>query len=337
MVTLGLATICAFIVCWLGMLRQVHWKLREVAWIFCLSWVGGMLHIAFDSLNTYGVHPFWPLNSRWFYGDSVFILEPTLWSIGLGLVLFALVGWYRLIALAALVGSWALVWFTHYVPALCCVLYTMAVLVYLLVMYFTPERVRAWATALSMALFIGVFSGASYLARRQFAATQKTWYPLAQLQDVALSPLPANPFCWSAISVETEGDTYLIRRAMYAPFPRFLTVDRCPLLRVGIPTASHGKGTLASNDRLLWLSETRLSLLHLQQITAAHCGVRAFLRFSRIPFLQEKQPKIIAGDARFDWEPELRFAEMEFDSVLDRCPPFIPPWIPPRGNILPVE
>ena len=48
---------------------------REVALIGALA---GLLHIAFDALNNYGVHPFWPLDNRWYYGDAVFIIEPLL-------------------------------------------------------------------------------------------------------------------------------------------------------------------------------------------------------------------------------------------------------------------
>jgi inner membrane protein len=38
--------------------------------------VGVLLHIAMDGLNVYGVHPFWPFDTRWYYGDLVFIVEP---------------------------------------------------------------------------------------------------------------------------------------------------------------------------------------------------------------------------------------------------------------------
>ncbi len=38
-------------------------------------------HVLLDSLNSYGVHPFHPFDSRWFYGDAVFIFEPSLWSL----------------------------------------------------------------------------------------------------------------------------------------------------------------------------------------------------------------------------------------------------------------
>ncbi len=36
-------------------------------------------HLVLDSWNTYGVHPFWPLDARWYYGDAIFIFEPWLW------------------------------------------------------------------------------------------------------------------------------------------------------------------------------------------------------------------------------------------------------------------
>ena len=34
---------------------------------------GTLLHLGMDFLNSYGVHPFWPIQNRWVYGDSVFI------------------------------------------------------------------------------------------------------------------------------------------------------------------------------------------------------------------------------------------------------------------------
>src|SRR4029453_7993236 len=42
-------------------------------------------HLALDALNSYGVHPFYPADNRWYFGDAVFILEPWLWLL-LGIV-----------------------------------------------------------------------------------------------------------------------------------------------------------------------------------------------------------------------------------------------------------
>ena len=38
-------------------------------------------HLVLDSLNSYGVHPFYPIDNAWYFGDSLFILEPSLWLI----------------------------------------------------------------------------------------------------------------------------------------------------------------------------------------------------------------------------------------------------------------
>jgi inner membrane protein len=45
-------------------------------------------HPLFDLLNTYGVRLLMPFSSRWFYGDTLFIIDPWLWSaLGLGSVM----------------------------------------------------------------------------------------------------------------------------------------------------------------------------------------------------------------------------------------------------------
>ena len=42
-------------------------------------------HPLFDLLNTYGVRLLMPFSSRWFYGDTLFIIDPWVWSaLGLG-------------------------------------------------------------------------------------------------------------------------------------------------------------------------------------------------------------------------------------------------------------
>ena len=38
-------------------------------------------HVALDLLNNYGVRLLMPFSGRWFYGDSVFIIDPWLWLI----------------------------------------------------------------------------------------------------------------------------------------------------------------------------------------------------------------------------------------------------------------
>src|ERR1700694_4917549 len=41
--------------------------------------VGFGLHMLMDYLNSYGIHPFHPYDSRWLFGDIVFILDLVFW------------------------------------------------------------------------------------------------------------------------------------------------------------------------------------------------------------------------------------------------------------------
>jgi inner membrane protein len=53
------------------------------AWLLALGGAGPIVHLAMDGWNVYGVHPFWPIDNRWIYGDAVFIVEPLLWAVAI--------------------------------------------------------------------------------------------------------------------------------------------------------------------------------------------------------------------------------------------------------------
>lgn len=56
------------------------------AWLLLLSFAGVYSHVFLDFLNNYGVRLLTPFNWRWFYGDSVFIVDPWLWlMLGVGI------------------------------------------------------------------------------------------------------------------------------------------------------------------------------------------------------------------------------------------------------------
>jgi inner membrane protein len=63
-----------------------RWRARSDAgvplsagWLVGLSYIGVLLHVAMDLLNNYGVRLLMPFSQRWFYGDSLFIIDPWLW------------------------------------------------------------------------------------------------------------------------------------------------------------------------------------------------------------------------------------------------------------------
>ena len=54
-------------------------------WLLFLSYLGLYSHIFLDFLNNYGIRLLTPFDWRWFYGDTLFIMDPWLWlTLGVG-------------------------------------------------------------------------------------------------------------------------------------------------------------------------------------------------------------------------------------------------------------
>jgi inner membrane protein len=53
----------------------------RMQWLLLLSYVGVLSHVALDWLNSYGIRLLMPFDGRWFYGDTLFIIDPWLWLI----------------------------------------------------------------------------------------------------------------------------------------------------------------------------------------------------------------------------------------------------------------
>ena len=60
--------------------RRVEPSAADVRFLIVLAVLAPLLHLGLDFTNSYGVHPFWPVDNRWYYGDAVFIVEPLLWA-----------------------------------------------------------------------------------------------------------------------------------------------------------------------------------------------------------------------------------------------------------------
>ncbi len=59
-------------------------------WLYAMAFIGCLSHPFFDWLNVYGIRLLEPFSSQWFYGDTLFIIDPWLWA-----VLIATVWWSR--------------------------------------------------------------------------------------------------------------------------------------------------------------------------------------------------------------------------------------------------
>lgn len=55
-------------------------------WLYAMAFIGCLSHPFFDWLNVYGIRLLEPFSSRWFYGDTLFIIDVWLWAILIGSV-----------------------------------------------------------------------------------------------------------------------------------------------------------------------------------------------------------------------------------------------------------
>ncbi len=50
-------------------------------WLLALAYIGCLSHPLFDWFNSYGIRLLEPFSSEWFYGDTLFIIDPWIWIV----------------------------------------------------------------------------------------------------------------------------------------------------------------------------------------------------------------------------------------------------------------
>jgi inner membrane protein len=313
LVILGIAMI---VVCLLPRIRDSVEPIRGRLW--ALIAVGLVSHLVLDSWNSYGVHPFWPLDSRWYYGDAVFILEPWIWLLlGVAAVANTLNVMARGLLGAALVGITSLGAYFRQIPFMALIALLVTALVLALVLRRRAPRVRAeMSLALALAFVAGLF-GLRELARGEVLAELEPT-SRARIVDVVLSPEVANPLCWGALTIvrDDAGDAVVLRRA------------RAPVV------VASGCGRDRTR-RVEWDAARTQSLAELRALYRADCWVRGWMQFGRAP-------EIASGaisDARYGGISRGNFTTMVLKPAAEaaRCPAHLTAWTPPRADLLGAE
>jgi inner membrane protein len=324
-----------------------------------------LLHLGMDALNSYGVHPFWPFNNEWFYGDSVFIVEPLYWIAAAPMLFLVrtmlariLIGLVLLLALAAHV-------FAHQAqPA-----WTIGVALLTIALLVVGKRASPRTAALtSAAVTVGVtamFIVAGQAAAHRIDAIAEQGFPAEQGVDRVLSPSPTNPLCWDVLLVQTGGGKYIVRHGMLANAPSLLPPGECfgvfsgqlstaPMTPVPAASANAAPSAVGSPPAtasplssvgaagavnpappaVRWLAQFSMPEDRLASLAAQDCAAYEVLQFARAPYAAEVDGRWVIGDLRFDRERALGMTEIE---VAD--PPGSPcryhvPWVPPRAALL---
>ncbi len=296
-----------------------------------------LLHLGFDALNNYGIHPFWPLDNRWYYGDAAFIIEPLFWLASIPLLFLLHSRWARGLLTLAIAAAAALVAvLNRHDAAHVATLLIAAVAIGLLAWRLAPRWQAAFAASTVLCLAGGLLLQARAVAegvRAQMGAL----FPQAQLHDVVHTPDPTQPACATLLLVMREGEDYVVRRARHVPAGDE-AANRCPdLERQAAATAQWMPVTAPATPQLQWRGEYRLPLDTLRD-AARECRGRALLQFARVPFMHASGDGRWAGDLRFDREPGPGFTEVMLPAQpLEHCDspsPFAAPWQPPLLPLL---
>jgi hypothetical protein len=78
----------------------------------------------------------------------------------------------------------------------------------------------------------------------------------------------------------------------------------------------------------------------LRRLRQRDCRFRALLKFARLPYVSRRSasaspPRIIAGDLRYDRNPDRDFSDipLPLDPSKGSCPRFVPGWQEPRAEL----
>ena len=293
--------------------------------------LGPFFHIGLDATNVYGVHPLWPFVPRWYFGDSVFIVEPLLLFVGLGALFFQA----RRLAPRVLCAGIVLVllgfgFVVDIVPGFVAAGLSVAALVIFAGLGRVPaERRPLVALALWGAVTLGFFLVGTR-AKAHAERAGRGALPESRVLDLATTPMPGNPFCYETWSVHVDRGDYVVLASFVAPLGT--DVAFCPPRMTS--TATLSRITAPAPDGLRWVGEFRMKLSDFDALRRRDCRVEALLRFFRLPYVQDVVPGArVIGDLRFDREPDIGFGEVLLPNDDETCPPHVPGWTPPRSDL----
>ncbi|TVQ74003.1 MAG: metal-dependent hydrolase [Balneolaceae bacterium] len=266
-----------------------------------IAFLGVWSHPLLDWLNTYGIRLLMPFNDTWFYGDTLFIIDPWIWLLaGAGVVLArseswpGIGGWIVLgTALTALVVS------ADMVPWAAKIVWMAGVAAIVLVRWTGRHRHSAQPIAFGLlmatVLYVAVmFAGArltSMHARSHLSADG------VEVRQVMANPLPARPLMRTGVAASPT-HYYLFEVNWMRPGSFELTWDPVPLE----PPDRIAEAALRSPDLQGFRNWLRFPVYEVRRLDD---GWRVYIRDLRFVY-PEQQTSPGIGMAVVDLDEELQ-------------------------------
>jgi inner membrane protein len=269
-----------------------------------LSMVAVATHPVLDWMNTYGVRWLMPLDTRWYYGDALFIIDPWLW-LALGIPLFlvhsqrpaGIAAW----AVLALAAS-TLVLGSGIAPTVAGVAWVAALAMAAALRARWPAA--HWADRSPAVGSAALIAAGSYILTMVVATSVETRVVRAHAEAagvayerIMLSPEPANPF--AARIVIDDGSAYWLGRFDWSNAPR-VRLEAQPIAHGAFDAPALAATALPNvRDYLRW------SRFPIVTTTADPDGF--LVRFADARFLDRRTSSSLAGIAiRLDHELQPR-------------------------------
>ncbi len=317
-----------------------RWRAREAPrgddarWLLALLLASAMSHILLDWTNSYGVHPFWPFDDRWIYGDAVFIVEPWFWVIAVPTLVAASTSRIaRVLLSGVLLLGLVLAWRVDLVSTGAAAALTAGAAASIVLARVLRPGARATAAIVAWVGVTLLMAAGTSAARTAVARSVREADSGAELLDVVVSPLPANPVCMSVIAVERSGATYRVTTARVSAAPSVMDASRCGARDRGGPMFGASPRTSASAVR--WDREWTAPHAELATLARESCPALAALRFIRVPAWRAVDDStVMLGDVRYGGASGNGFSDVRVPRRSAACPDAVPPWIPPRADLL---
>lgn len=310
----------------------------RLLWVTAL--LGGMLHLFADFWNEYGVHPFWPFDSRWVYGDFVFIIEPWIWVLLIPMLFIETISPAAKRAYAAAAGVMVVLLgivslasgsaaLRILSPAQAVVLVGALSAAYGIGqrLHRNPRTTHA-LLPLTLSLLATVLFGLFGLSQWAKSSAKAAWAKDADtsnatLQVLSASPFPARPSCWKVTAAGFSNTHYIARIGVVGLGSSVVGLSHPCSERLNAERTSPVEPVSGSQ---VFVLEHRVAKDEFLRF-AKDCRASAALEFWRVPYWDAARG--YAGDLRFDYEKGLRFSELDFADPRVGCPSWTPGWTPP--------
>lgn len=311
--------------------------------LITLCFVGPPVHLFLDYVGNYGLHPFWPWNNNWFYGDSLFIIDPLVWFLYSGTLFYVCQNKILKGVFAThIVLTFLLLMLIPFIPWSVASFQILLGILIMVALLRIPAhwRMRAGYSVLVL-YFLFSFGVSSHVRSEVIKSVEaEQLFPKEQVQDVILSPYPANPLCWRAIVVRADDaeDIYELWSGYYTlPGIPNEEASLCSLGASFAPNIVLEFIKPRGDTHTRWLHVWRNELSTLRELREKSCHFEAFLHYSRAPAWKIDRDTVHISDLRYDRNQEVGFAEMTVPITRqsEKCPPpRLPVWHGPRMRLL---